>query len=170
MTTYIVVVGIVYNLLLAGLEGGISLVWVNGVLHVAIPIYAAIDWIFFGDRSALRWSKFWIVLVYPIVWIVVVLIRGNPLVRLTDLRLVSDNRNRLHSTTFTPPDLVHTIAVSRSSRDHRHCGRGDCWHRRDAVARALPGRVRQSTRGRGHHPSDRAGHDVGDFHQLRDAR
>jgi hypothetical protein len=76
VTTYIVIVGIVYNLLLAGLEGGISLVWANGVLHVAIPIYAAIDWIFFGDRSALRWSKFWIVLVYPIVWIVVVLIRG----------------------------------------------------------------------------------------------
>ena len=76
VTTYIVIVGIVYNTLLAGLEGGISLEWANTVLHVAIPIYAAIDWIFFGDRPALAWNRFWIVLVYPIVWLIVVIIRG----------------------------------------------------------------------------------------------
>lgn len=75
-TTYIVVVGIVYNTLLVGLEGGISLEWANWVLHVALPIYAAIDWILFGDRSKLAWNTYWIVLVYPIVWIIVVLTRG----------------------------------------------------------------------------------------------
>jgi hypothetical protein len=75
-TTYIVVVGIVYNTLLVGLEGGITLAWANWVLHVALPIYAAIDWIFFGDRTKLPWNRFWVVLVYPIVWIIVVLVRG----------------------------------------------------------------------------------------------
>lgn len=75
-TTYIVVVGIVYNTLLVGLEGGISLEWANWVLHVALPVYAAIDWILFGDRSKLAWNTYWIVLVYPIVWIIVVLTRG----------------------------------------------------------------------------------------------
>ncbi|MEP6481333.1 MAG: Pr6Pr family membrane protein, partial [Rhodoglobus sp.] len=34
VTTYIVIVGIVYNTLLAGTEGGISLEWANWVLHV----------------------------------------------------------------------------------------------------------------------------------------
>lgn len=76
VTTYIVIVGIVYNTLLVGLEGGITLGWANWVLHVAIPAYAAIDWIFFGDRTPVPWSKFWVVLVYPIVWIIVVLVRG----------------------------------------------------------------------------------------------
>ncbi|TFC00188.1 MULTISPECIES: Pr6Pr family membrane protein [Cryobacterium] len=75
-TTYIVIVGIVYNLLLAGLEGGVSLEWANWVLHVAFPIYAALDWILFGDRTALAWKRLWVVLIYPVLWIIVVIIRG----------------------------------------------------------------------------------------------
>lgn len=75
-TTYIVIVGVVYNTLLVGLEGGVSLPWANFVLHVLMPLYAAIDWIFFGDRVKLPWNRFWLVLVYPIVWLIVVLIRG----------------------------------------------------------------------------------------------
>lgn len=76
VATYIIIVGVVYNTLLAGLPGGVELAWANVVLHVAVPLYVAIDWIFFGDRPALPWKRFWIVLVYPIVWIVVVLVRG----------------------------------------------------------------------------------------------
>jgi hypothetical protein len=75
-TTYIVIVGIVYNTLLAGLEGGVSLEWANWVLHVLFPIYAALDWVLFGDKSALPWNRLWVVLIYPVVWIAVVLIRG----------------------------------------------------------------------------------------------
>lgn len=42
-TTYIVIVGIVYNALLAGItEGGISLEWANVVLHIVLPVYAAL--------------------------------------------------------------------------------------------------------------------------------
>jgi hypothetical protein len=75
-TTYIVVVGVVYGTLLTGLEGGVSLPWANFVLHVALPIYAAIDWILVPDRANVPWRRFWVVLVYPAVWLVVVLIRG----------------------------------------------------------------------------------------------
>ncbi|MBX3094567.1 MAG: Pr6Pr family membrane protein [Cryobacterium sp.] len=76
VTTYIVIVGIVYNTLLTGLEGGITLEWANTVLHLAIPIYVALDWILIGDRRAVPWAKLWIVAIYPIVWIAVVLVRG----------------------------------------------------------------------------------------------
>jgi hypothetical protein len=76
VTTYIVIVGIVYNLLLSGLEGGVTLAWANTVLHVLLPIYAALDWILFADRGPLPWRRFWIVLVYPVVWLIVVLVRG----------------------------------------------------------------------------------------------
>ena len=75
-TTYIVITGFVYNLLLAGLEGGVSLAWANTVLHVILPLYAALDWVIFRDRSPLRWNQIWIALIYPIVWIMVVLLRG----------------------------------------------------------------------------------------------
>jgi hypothetical protein len=75
-TTYIVIVGIVYNTLLAGLEGGVSLDWANWVLHVLFPLYSALDWILFGDRSTLPWQRLWVVLIYPAVWAVVVLARG----------------------------------------------------------------------------------------------
>jgi hypothetical protein len=75
-TTYIVIVGIVYNTLLTGLEGGVVLPWANTVVHVVLPIYALIDWVLFADRSPLPWRRFWIVVIYPIVWCVVVLIRG----------------------------------------------------------------------------------------------
>lgn len=76
VATYIVVVGVVYNTLLAGLEGGISLPWANWVLHVAMPLYVAIDWVIVADRGPLPWHRFWLVLSYPLVWITVVLIRG----------------------------------------------------------------------------------------------
>lgn len=75
-TTYIVIVGIVYNILLTGLEGGVSLEWANWVLHVAFPVYAALDWTLFGDRGPLPWKNLWIVLVYPVIWITVVIVRG----------------------------------------------------------------------------------------------
>lgn len=75
-TTYIVITGVVYNLLLAGQEGGVSLAWANTVLHVVLPVYAALDWALVSDRGTLPWNKIWVALIYPIVWIIVVLIRG----------------------------------------------------------------------------------------------
>lgn len=75
-TTYIVITGFVYNLLLAGLEGGVSLAWANTVLHVILPLYAALDWVIFSDRSPLQWNRIWVALIYPLVWIIVILIRG----------------------------------------------------------------------------------------------
>lgn len=75
-TTYIVIVGLVYNTLLAGLPGGVELEWANTIMHVIMPLYAAIDWLLFGDRRALAWKRLWLVLIYPVVWLAVVLVRG----------------------------------------------------------------------------------------------
>ncbi len=77
-TTVIVIVGITYNTLLAGasLGGSFDLRWSSNILHIIIPIYALVDWAFFADRTRLKYNKLWIVLVYPIVWLVVILVRG----------------------------------------------------------------------------------------------
>jgi hypothetical protein len=77
-TTIIVIVGLVYNTLLAGaaLGDSFNLPWSSNILHIVIPIYALVDWVLFADRPKLPYSRLWVVAVYPVVWLVVILIRG----------------------------------------------------------------------------------------------
>lgn len=77
-TTYVAIVGLVYALLLAplGAAGGVPVPWANVMMHIVVPIVAVVDWIVVGDRHPLRWRALPLVLIYPLVWIVVVLIRG----------------------------------------------------------------------------------------------
>ncbi|WP_133161099.1 Pr6Pr family membrane protein [Microterricola pindariensis] len=77
-TVLLAIVGIVYNTLLtgAGLEGAFNVQWSNDILHIWIPIYAALDWLLFGDKAKLPFAKLWVMLIYPLVWLAVVLFRG----------------------------------------------------------------------------------------------
>ncbi len=76
--TYMVIVGVVYNTLLVGTPGGggVALEWANHVVHIVFPIYILLDWILVADRPALPWKRLWLVVVYPLVWAAVVLVRG----------------------------------------------------------------------------------------------
>ncbi|WEO76626.1 Pr6Pr family membrane protein [Cryobacterium sp. SO2] len=75
-TAYMIVVGLVYNTLLTGLAGGVDLPWANTVVHVLFPIYCLIDWALVGDRAPQPWRRLWVVLIYPVFWCAVVLVRG----------------------------------------------------------------------------------------------
>lgn len=77
-TTYIVIVGLVWVSLLRplGAAGGVPLPWANVVLHIITPVYGIVDWLLFHDRTRLPFDRLWVVLIYPLVWLVVVLIRG----------------------------------------------------------------------------------------------
>ena len=81
VTTYMVVTGIVYNLLLRGIElpQGSTLGWSNEIMHVVVPIYLLVDWILAPGRRPVRWRAIWIVVIFPFVWSVYTLVRG-PLV------------------------------------------------------------------------------------------
>lgn len=78
VTTFIVIVGLVYVALLAplGAAGGVPVEWANIVMHYVTPIYGLIDWLLVGDRRRLAMRQVGWVLVYPTVWVTVVLIRG----------------------------------------------------------------------------------------------
>jgi len=76
ITAYMIVVGIVYNTLLTTVSGGVALPWANTVLHVILPIYCLVDWLLVADRAAQPWRQLWLVLVYPVLWTTVVLLRG----------------------------------------------------------------------------------------------
>jgi len=77
-TLYMVITGIVYALLLSGLEESLQtpIPWVNFVLHYAFPVIVLLDW--FIDRPAykitLKQGLVW--LIFPIAYAIYSLIRG----------------------------------------------------------------------------------------------
>lgn len=75
--TYIVLVGLVYAVLLAplGAAGGVPVPWANAVLHVVTPVYAVADWVM-TPRQALPVKTVLFILIYPVLWLAVVLVRG----------------------------------------------------------------------------------------------
>ncbi|MET1044841.1 MAG: Pr6Pr family membrane protein [Microbacteriaceae bacterium] len=77
VATYVVIVGSVYATLLAPLGvSSIEPAWANVVLHIVTPIFAALEWLVAADRRRIPFSRLWMLLIYPFVWLVVVLIRG----------------------------------------------------------------------------------------------
>jgi hypothetical protein len=77
-TTYLIVVGIVYVVLLAplGAAGGVPLPWANFILHILVPLYAVADWVLVGDRGRVAFRNLWVAALYPLLWCGVVLVRG----------------------------------------------------------------------------------------------
>ncbi|WP_169795871.1 Pr6Pr family membrane protein [Curtobacterium ammoniigenes] len=77
-TVYIATTGLVYNTLLvhATLDNSFTVPWSNDILHKWIPVYAVLDWILFSDRARMVARQVWLILIYPAVWLVVILIRG----------------------------------------------------------------------------------------------
>lgn len=76
--TYMIVTGIVYNLLLRNIElpQGTTLEWSNEILHLVGPVWLLVDWLFAPGRAPLPWKTIGVVVIYPIVWVFYTLIRG----------------------------------------------------------------------------------------------
>jgi len=72
--TCMLLVAVIYNLIVPGT--GSAPAWVSVVLHAVFPLIVSLDWLLIRDRPALAWRHLWVVTAYPLVWIVVVLIRG----------------------------------------------------------------------------------------------
>ena len=79
--TYMITTGVVYNLLLRGIElpQGSTLGWSNEILHVIACLWLLIDWVLAPGRTPIASSQLWKVLVFPLVWCIYTLVRG-PLV------------------------------------------------------------------------------------------
>lgn len=78
VSTYMIVTGIVYNLLLRNISiAGISDVWTNETLHVVIPLFMLADVLFAPRRRALPWGAMLTAVAFPIVWAVYTLVRAN---------------------------------------------------------------------------------------------
>ncbi|MBT8797793.1 Pr6Pr family membrane protein [Microbacterium flavum] len=78
-TTYMLVTGIVYNLLLRNvpLPQGTTVPWSNEVLHLIGPLFLLADLILAVRRRRPAWSTVGIVAIFPLVWIGYTLLRGE---------------------------------------------------------------------------------------------
>jgi hypothetical protein len=73
----IVVTGVVYHTLLAGLLdlGGWQLAS-DQIVHTAVPLMAAVGWLVFGPRGLTSWKVVGYSVVYPLLWLAFTLARG----------------------------------------------------------------------------------------------
>lgn len=81
-STYMIITGIVYNLLLRGItlpQGSEPIPWSNETLHLIAPLFLLLDVLLAPARRRLRWATVWIVVIFPLVWLAYTLVRG-PLV------------------------------------------------------------------------------------------
>ncbi|RYF26149.1 MAG: hypothetical protein EOO42_02260 [Flavobacteriales bacterium] len=77
LTVYILVVGLIYNVLLRGLLHPTGWARIaDELLHVASPLIFLGFWIFFVDKTKLAYKNALIWLIYPIAYIVFIAIRG----------------------------------------------------------------------------------------------
>lgn len=76
--TYLIVVGVVFWTILAPINaaGGVPTVWANLVLHAVSPLVALVDLLIAPDRFRPAIHLLPLVLVYPLLWTAVVLVRG----------------------------------------------------------------------------------------------
>lgn len=79
MTTYQVVSGVVYTIIVAqAVARGVSIQvpWTSQVLHYWMPAYALVDWLLAPRRASIRWISLRGVLAFPIAWGAFTMARG----------------------------------------------------------------------------------------------
>lgn len=79
VSTYMIVTGIVYNTLLRGIQlpqGSEPIPWSNEILHLVAPIFLLLDVLLGPARARLPWSRLFVVVAFPLAWVVYTLVRG----------------------------------------------------------------------------------------------
>lgn len=77
-TTYMATTGVVYNLLLRGVElpQGTTVGWSNEILHVVAPVIVVLDWLIAPGKRPLNSKTLWGIVTFPILWAGYTLVRG----------------------------------------------------------------------------------------------
>lgn len=78
VTLYMVITGIVFAVLLAGVEGAVltAVPWDNIVLHYIMPVALLVDWLVDKPNKSIAFKKALVWLIYPVVYVIYSLTRG----------------------------------------------------------------------------------------------
>ena len=78
--SYAIVVGVIYNVLLAGFPSvdgyEASFSFPGDIQHIWGPIFIAVEWLLMPGRTRLRWGTLWISALFPLAWVAGSMIRG----------------------------------------------------------------------------------------------
>jgi hypothetical protein len=76
---YIAITGVVFALLLAGLQEELQTTtpWVDVVVHKVLPVAVVLDWVVDPPRNRLPWWTVLAWLAYPAAWLAYTLVRGE---------------------------------------------------------------------------------------------
>ena len=78
ITLYIFIVGLTYNIILRFIWEPTGLQkWVDEALHVAVPVLFLLFWLLFVPKGTLKWSHPFRWLLYPAIYLVYALLRGE---------------------------------------------------------------------------------------------
>ncbi|HEY5152538.1 MAG TPA: Pr6Pr family membrane protein [Candidatus Saccharimonadales bacterium] len=75
-TLYMVITGVVYSLLLTGVEVDNSVAWSNAVIHYIFPVVILLDWLYIPSVRKFRAKQSLLWLIYPIIYGAYSLFRG----------------------------------------------------------------------------------------------
>lgn len=77
ITLYILIVGMTYNIILRNQwhPKGLQKI-VDEALHSFIPVYYFFCWLFFMPKNKMKWKDIWPWMIFPLVYMVIVMIRG----------------------------------------------------------------------------------------------
>jgi peptidoglycan biosynthesis protein MviN/MurJ (putative lipid II flippase) len=77
VTVYILVVGLIYNIILRVLwkPEGLQMI-VNELLHSVIPVLFLLYWLIYVPKNQLKWKNAWPWLLYPLIYTIYVFIFG----------------------------------------------------------------------------------------------
>lgn len=73
---YMAITGVVYALLLSGIDVDLSLPWVNLQLHYIMPIVVVADWLYQPQKNKLAVKDIAVWLVFPALYLLYTLVRG----------------------------------------------------------------------------------------------
>lgn len=77
LAVYIIVVGLVYNIVLRSLWSPQGLQkTVDELLHTVLPVLFVLYWFYFISKSSLQYNQFWSMLLFPLAYTVYTMIRG----------------------------------------------------------------------------------------------
>ncbi len=78
-TVYILTTGLIYFLLLRGLEESLqtAIPWVNTVLHYIMPLAMILDWVINPPTKTITWKQATSWLIFPLLYVIYSLIRGS---------------------------------------------------------------------------------------------
>lgn len=128
ITVYILVVGIVYNIILRFLwqPKGLQKL-VDELLHSIIPVLFLLYWLLFINKQTLQWKQVFSWLIYPLIYLLFILIRGSfsgfypyPFVNAGDLGIKKVLLNSIAITIlFTIVGLLLIAAGKWQYRQHK---------------------------------------------------